>query len=436
MMLCNDSQSTDNSQHGRKLELGWGSQSDRRLDPTTTSRIPAEGAQQQQQKEMATDQYYLPTELWIEIGSHLRRRLKDLMHLALVSKAFRSIYQPEIYRVIQINTDEPPGVRMDLADRNKLLALHRSLSTPWLGNQVTVFRFFDISSWNLSRDGCGHLDICSCQSSWEKDLGDAIIHLPNLQKLTFYCRKSHSGDPCNIHLWLADLQTQNLRQLEFGCHTRWSSVHFSWLYAPCMRKLTALKLAVKNTLDYHDAHAVNWVASNRPIKRLICGLYETLWPLRGSELTDALIGHGNSEMQLLYAKNIHVWLSKQSISPYRNLTSVGSIHLEEVGLSTTAISETIMSLSFLRSLKFIEFSIKSFLPLQLPTQWSDQIFANLDIQNSISPWIYLVARPCGYSPGIYPAAIYESTGGSWKGRPARYLTYWQIAAGYSYESDE
>ncbi|KAG8817141.1 hypothetical protein FRC19_011536 [Serendipita sp. 401] len=417
MMLCNDSQSTDNSQHGRKFEIyiyvldykvclpnpnkpfRWvGALS---LTEGWTQPRPAEGAQQQQQEKMATDQYYvreinilesrsihpvqLPTELWIEIGSHLRRRLKDLMHLALVSKAFRSIYQPEIYRVIQINTGEPPAVRMDLADRNKLLALHRSLSAPWLGNQVTVFRFFAISSWNLSRDGCGHLDICSCQSSWEKDLGDAIVHLPNLQKLTFYCRKSHSDDPCNIHLWLADLQTQNLRQLEFGCHTRWSSVHFSWLYAPCMRKLTALKLAVKNTLDYHDAHAVNWVASNRPIKRLIYGLYETLWSLRGSELTDALIGYGNSEMQLLYAKNIHVWLSKQNISPYRNLTSVGSIHLEEVGLSTTAISETIMSLSFLRRLKFIEFSIKSFLPLQLPTRWSDQIFANLDIQNSISP---------------------------------------------------
>ncbi|KAG8756371.1 hypothetical protein FRC14_003098, partial [Serendipita sp. 396] len=377
-----------------------------------TSRIRQQ--RQQQQQEIITGQtqvtivntresrsirsIQLPTELWIGIGSHLQQWPKDLMHLASASRAFRTLFQHETYRVIQINKydhTDPMGTRMDLANARKVQALCRSIKIPRLGDHVTSFRIFENSSWNCLGDFCRDPNMCTCRNGWDKDLGDAIAHLPNLQTLAFYCKKSHSNDLSDLHPWLANLQTQQLRQLEFGCNarfghhdSRWTFDQFAWLYAPCMKKLVALKLAVRNatvdgfhrflllhpdmlsykieTVEYPERQVLNWLALNRSMKRLVYGLNETLWSLGESGPTTTFIEHGNSKIELLYAQNIHYWLSGQDPLLYRNLRYIGSISLEAVGLSTMAVSAIISSLSFLPRLNFIEFCIRSVLSPRLP----------------------------------------------------------------------
>ncbi|KAG8807978.1 hypothetical protein FRB91_003472 [Serendipita sp. 411] len=163
-------------------------------------------------------------ELLMQIISYIED-LRHLQDLLIVSKIFRSIVEPVLYRVIKIG-----GVRgLDLPP-SKLGALYRTLEIPRIAGLVTVLKV-DLNKWQhcfqcsrqlsrgvIARSVSLYVAIsaaCSCDTL-DREFGRVVVNLKNLQALSFSCYLTHrKGD--HQHSWFATLQERELKELEIWC---------------------------------------------------------------------------------------------------------------------------------------------------------------------------------------------------------------------------
>ncbi|KAG8758520.1 hypothetical protein FRC14_008013 [Serendipita sp. 396] len=398
------------------------------------------------------DRIWLPVELLMRIISYIGD-IRHLQVLLLVSKTFKSIVEPVLYHTITIS------------HLFKLPSLYRTLKAPRITEFVTVLEI-SLEYWNqcfqcrqqlrggiIGRSASLSVTMsgtCNCDTM-DQELGEIIINLKNLRVLSLSCHLTHrTGD--HKHSWLANLQTHNLSELEFGCHAQynWADEICVELLAPCMKKLTAVKLdgimyghmpspwhpprELDNLLAHIDTLAYNehsslhtWLVSKRSIKKVVSLLFFTLDQLLSSKLTQALVT-SSSRLELLYTQNVHIWLPMQDPSPYLSLQSIGSISINS-STSESEILDYLKPLAFLNCLAFVECGIRD--GDRLSTEWSQELFAQVEVQHPSLTHIYLVSRKVTLSPVRWPPALmYEkSTTCGWKKSPCDCLTYWDIATG-------
>ncbi|KAG8809890.1 hypothetical protein FRC17_003187 [Serendipita sp. 399] len=382
----------------------------------------------------------LPTELLMQIISYIQD-IGDIRRLSLASRTLRAIVEPQLYHTLFIRT------KRDLS--KQINAIQLSFATPHIRVQITEIRiaFGEIAG----RDS--YLSTPDSQKrEWEADLGDAIASLPNLQILWFNCASRHSFGGLK-HAWLAKLQTKQLRQLDITCAGRWDDADFEFLYAPCTSKLRALNMngieprnpasmalqwqlvkAPSQTIDrlaYDGSFTPAWLVENRAIKNIVCLVDECTLTLGTSDLTASLTRNNKSRLDLLYAMDIQTWLPGQVSSPYINLTSLGSVTIDDV--APTDLIAQMKPLSFLKRLKLVEFSFSYLAVLQ--SSWVEHlvVLGALESQHPLLSRVYSVVRFRGNEGKAF---MHEKINGVWSQRPVRYLSYWQIANGESYDQDD
>ncbi|KAG9026919.1 hypothetical protein FS842_004982 [Serendipita sp. 407] len=414
----------------------------------------------------------LPVELWIEILSNIRAR-RQLFRLLSVCRTFKAIIEPQIYQKVDI---ESSYWMLSFEERRRrLLTLCRTVNMPHLGKYITVFRIileycpycqYEFRSFRRNFDPMvlrtRMLKSCRC-GVLDRQLGEVLITLLNLQSLSLYCNLCHplstpNVDP-HLHMWLANLKTRTLYELDIRCRYPWVIDNYFLLSSPCMRRLKASKL---DTCDYRDfnwdekfasisratdilprdidtlfyinSKTHEWILSNGPIRNLVFVYNEFMesWHINHErDLTRILMKNGAARLELLYARDPEKWLPSQNPSPYLNLTSLGSINTGKYYTGQDLL-EMMQPLSFLTRLQFIEFSFNT----SLPTWWSDQLIEQLNIVHTSLLRIYLT----GYRNYVYNrklATLYEKDQTSgWSKRSVRSLTQWQIAKGEKFEPKE
>ncbi|KAG8801661.1 hypothetical protein FRC16_011366 [Serendipita sp. 398] len=403
-------------------------------------------------------------ELLLQIISYIHDN-KDLRSLALVSRTFWKIIGPEIWQVVDLGTTKwrPFHPR---ANYSRLMKLYNTMKNLRVGSYITVFRISikniyhcsyctDAYGGNLRALYVRLVDPCRCKKL-DRQLGAVIAELPNLHVLSMSCRLIHREGE-ERHAWLANLKTQVLQELELGCgYAPWKVKDYNLLLAPCMSKLSAVKLdayfpfldselqyfmplreqffPLLDTLAYHISDGSllrDWILSHRPIKNLVCLTYDpasAAWVPRFSRTLNGSSCH----LEVFYAPGISSWLSSQDLSPYLKLRSLGTFNVN-MHATESALLTTLAPLSSLTNLELLEFG---FLRGSLPIHWSGTFFAGLELQIPSLKRIYLATRPTDTIPLGLSAFMYERTENSvWKHRPVRHLTYWQIATGASYNFD-
>ncbi|KAG8835308.1 hypothetical protein FRC17_004090 [Serendipita sp. 399] len=412
----------------------------------------------------------LPVELWITIFSYLRSQ-RDLYHLLWVSKLFKAIIEPRLYRTIAINL--PRYFAWDTACTTNDYALYRTLKTTSVGSLIVVLRvgldrhlgcpLCNYVSGRKSRSTYQtNVEQCRCVAM-DEELGKALVGLPKLQLLSFGCSLTHPiYQEASLHSWLANLTTETLYELEIGCSTyKWTLDDYKFLSAPCMKNLKALKLDSTNrripngskqfalvlkktdsisqdmnTLSYFNSATHDWILSHRQIKNLVCvpeehWVYSTVEHMSG--LAAAVAKSKTIRLEMLYIPEPEKWIPTQNRSPYRNLTSLGSINLDKWALNQDIV-RTMRPLSFLTRLQLIEFVF----PESIPVWWSDELFDRLESNHPSLSKVYLAVKEIHIRTRIgTKAAMYEKIGmGQWLRRPARSLSRWEIVTGTSYELGE
>ncbi|KAG8809413.1 hypothetical protein FRC17_003454 [Serendipita sp. 399] len=241
----------------------------------------------------------------------------------------------------------------------------------------------------------------------------------------------------------------------------WLIPDLAVLQAPCLSKLEALKLDVETrseyptgqdeyhiilqkqrvkppktivTLAHEDARHTRlndsiapWIATNAAIKNLIFMSDNMAGMADGDKLTNILTARG-TRLELLYAYAADNWLATQDPTPYRNLVSLGSILLP-ITTSEYVILQITDKLSYLKRLRTIELSY-DLSAEQYPPNWKNELFAGLEMQFPLLTRVYLIDRSL---PIPTLAFLYKKSEDGWSGRPARVLTYWQIALGEGYD---
>ncbi|KAG8867725.1 hypothetical protein FRC20_005060 [Serendipita sp. 405] len=392
----------------------------------------------------------LPVEIFILIISQIHSS-KDLSRLIAVSRLFRAITEPEIYRDMRINTPSIDPRRIAVSTNKRLNAMFRSLRDPHLGSHIIVFRIRLDHHWHCPVVAVPRADTLPgwCCVELDVELGGVVTNLPNLQTLSFYCQLKHTSY-IPMHTWLTNVKSAHFCELEMDCgYHKWQIADLHLLRAPCFSTLQALNLDTgppdhrpseeflllleeKNqflpaidTLAYNDVALGTWIVSNRPIKKIV-GINNEGPTSLPDHLTKTLIKNGRKKLDLLYGWDIQYWLPEQNPTPYLNLTSLGSITVTQDLLETNILQFTEV-LSFLKCLKWIEFAFSS--SSYLPDFWSDQLFLRLDMQHPLLTKIYLVVRIPYIQGATSPAFLYENTEVGWRKRSARFLSYWEVATG-------
>ncbi|KAG9025415.1 hypothetical protein FS842_005258 [Serendipita sp. 407] len=154
-------------------------------------------------------------------------------------------------------------------------------------------------------------------------------------------------------------------------------------------------------------------------------------------LTSTLLKNTASQLNILYIRGADEWLSQQDPSPYLNLTSLGSI---DIYMSSTdeELLRIMRSLSFLRRLRFIQFSFWTESTEWWNEWWNEELIERLgSVQPSLSE-IYLLRK--GVIPTLsnpFIASLYEKgQSGVWSKRFVRALTPWQVAMDESFDLKE
>jgi F-box-like len=292
-------------------------------------------------------EFWLPVELLILIASYIRWR-GDFLSLCKVSKRFRTVYTPFIYRIVNLY---PDVTRDNLAIH---LSLYLNLQNFHLSEFVTEFRVTlvddHICAACVTSTGVWFTSVrkCSCEG-YNRALGKALISMKNLRTLAIHCRLcllKHSHD------YLHHLETRTLTEFQFQCLRSVVSLKStpptsSILLAPCMRSVTGLALECDynglsgKTGGYDRINKKGEVLANlrilshdgggfcadllvtRPIERL-CVPGRRLAPLHDS------ISHSPGRLSHLFMINLVEFLRPVlaiDVAPYRHLTFVGTITL-------------------------------------------------------------------------------------------------------------
>ncbi|KAG8758522.1 hypothetical protein FRC14_008015 [Serendipita sp. 396] len=397
----------------------------------------------------------LPVELWFQVVSYIGDS-KDLRRLLFVSREFRAVIEPQLYRVIEVDTpDDDTSYKLKTL---QILALFRSIKTPWLAAYVVVLRI-GLDRIKHCRQSCricnegtslkavhpSLMEDCRCEAL-DRKLGNILDKLPNLRTLSFWCRFRHPERGLK-HTWITKLRLQALHELEFSCPTQhWQEKEYKrLLLSPCMSNIEALHLDVGdysealrslfietpdaplpniNTIIFNNSSVLNQVISRRPIKKLVC-----LSTPAASDLTRA--GRESLlRLQLLYVQDARRWLTTvEDRSPYSNLVYLGSVRMRSSVSEAEALG-ILREFSFLKHLKSIEVAFDS----RIPSTWSSEFFTSLEALYQRLIRIYMAIRISGRTGAASQAVIYRKLGiGNWQQRIPSYLTYWQIATGMSYE---
>ncbi|KAG8809412.1 hypothetical protein FRC17_003453 [Serendipita sp. 399] len=395
------------------------------------------------------DQFRLPVELLLQIISFVRGRA-NLIRLMLVSRMFKSIAEGILYRDIRIGTDQQ--IEQSTQSR-RVMALCRSLKAPHIGDYVISFKI------GLSGPQACSAELSGCQcDKLDAEFGAAITQLPNLRDLSFHCLLDSTIVTRQRHAWLARLRTRVLRALDVTCRcVQWYPVDLALLEAQCLNKLEALKLDLgtpSNTpaQEYYGvlearlepprtiatlSHDISsprtasigmWFAANAAIRKLVIVGEGRDRAARRDQLTHIFKTKG-VQLELLYSMNIESWLPTQDLTPYRSLVSLGSIRLLDCMVFKEVILHVTKRLSYLKRLRTIELSYDLYAE-QYPPNWKDDLFTGLEMQFPLLTQVYLVDRSI---PIPTDAFLYRKAEDGWKRHPARFLTFWDIAMGESFE---
>ncbi|KAG8818986.1 hypothetical protein FRC18_012235 [Serendipita sp. 400] len=151
------------------------------------------------------------------------------------------------------------------------------------------------------------------------------------------------------------------------------------------------------------------------------------------DLTSILLKNTASQLDILYIRGADEWLSQQDPSPYLNLTSLGSIDIH-ISSTDEELLRIMRSLSFLRRLRFIQFSFWTW----STEWWNEELIERLgSVQPSLSEIYLLRKRVISTLSNPFIASLYEkSQSGVWSKRFVRALTPWQVAMDESFDWEE
>ncbi|KAG8806509.1 hypothetical protein FRC17_004953, partial [Serendipita sp. 399] len=389
----------------------------------------------------------LPVEILQHVVAFVRDR-NDLRRLALTSKAFKSPAELGIYRDIRISTSRKGNSETPIfATYESLVTLFESLKTPRIGKYVASFKmelnYSMICSvcYNRLHSLPEPTARCVC-GALEVKLGYAITQLPNLQKLSLHCHLGQQPEAGRTHVgWLASLQSRTLQVLDLACYcSLWEPSDLLLLQVSCWSKLKAIQLNLWtiissseeesgsrlpkgvrlpptiDTVAWSHSHVTilandlqSWIIANRPMKNVAFTNRNFPCSATGNTLTSALMNTG-SQLELLYALNIHLWLPTQEPTPYLHLVSVGSIPVEG-STSKSAILQITGTLSFLKRLRTIEFAFEPgrLLERDIFTNWNQNgLLTKLKMQHPSLMRVYLVGRSYAFSSHT-PAFLYEKS---------------------------
>jgi hypothetical protein len=290
------------------------------------------------------------------------RQRRDLVTLCRVSKQFRSIYTPLLYRFVAVDTSTKP------AKFSAQLHLYKTLQDHTISHLITHLEVnlnggIVCEKLNKSSILPSSLKRCSCRA-YDEALGRAVVFLKNLESLTIYCTLC-SGS--HTHEYLFGLEAALLRQFRFHCYGSSREAKTSILLLPFMPQVTALALECDenrlypNQGDSHQTlvarpdvapnlHTIrigegelsDHLLANRPIERLCFGSsVGSFRRHRGVEhymrtLHDN-ISQSPGKLSHIFAINILNWLSravKQDPDPYRHLRYIGTIMMPHTHVSS------------------------------------------------------------------------------------------------------
>lgn len=282
-----------------------------------------------------------PTELFIHIISFVEQK-RDLVTLCRVSKTFRDICMPLLYRHLHIKTG-----KRHLETHS---GIYKALQSPSITHVVVVLSV-ELDKNLLCRtkkpdiDGLPSLHPCTC-TRYDSSLGDIILSLQNLRNLTIrctLCSQSHG------HEYLFKLNSPALRKFAFHCY---GSAGFgkdtdgrSVLLAPFMSQLIALSLACEqagrdsrwnealqllqeanglahlDTLVHNGSPLFDFLLSHCRVRRLsLSG--------GGTEEAMATIRRSPGGLTHLFSPSMIYWLPpaiKHGIGPYIHLKFIGTL---------------------------------------------------------------------------------------------------------------
>ena len=291
----------------------------------------------------------LPNELLILIASYTHRK-RDLASLCLVSRIFRNIATPILYRVVEI-IEPKDSTGTDVA---RHFSLYRTLRDRRFsqfvieiycrleGQKICAKHVHPTTKGRPSR-------CCSC-NDYDLALGGTLLCLSNLQVLDLQCRLCRWS---HFHPYLYDLQLPKLKELRFTCRgssrvNRPFEEPKSLFSTPYMRGVIALALdcdyswldgaatehepfrldvdTLSNlrTLDHNGHTSCNRLLMARPIERMC--VEQASWqktPLLhdGIRLSPGKLSH-------LFMADILPWLPgamRSDLEPYRHLRYIGRI---------------------------------------------------------------------------------------------------------------
>jgi hypothetical protein len=301
------------------------------------------------------DKPRLPTELLILISSFIQQK-SDLVTLCRVSRNFRSIVTPLLYRVVAVDT-RPKAAKAALRH-----PLYRTLRDPGISCLVTNLDFnlrADIVCDKLREAGMpDYLRRCGC-SRYNDALRKAVVLLKNLESLTIHCtlcRDSHDHD------YLFDLNLPLLRQFRFRCYSKSSQrTKKSILLLPFMDQITSLSLECSEdrifpdkgdllqalversdvapnlrTLNVGGRRLPDHLLSHRPIERLCLNGF--LHGVLGQYMNGihTRISQSPGRLSHLFSIDILQWLPaalRQNPEPYRHLRYVGTVTIFHVSMN-------------------------------------------------------------------------------------------------------
>ena len=282
----------------------------------------------------------LPTELWIEILSHLDRR-RDLVALSRTSRRLRATCLMALFQTMDMWSYKE---RLTEAQYVFRLGARNPLHSPDIVSYVTNLSVH-LSAWEV----CPKLmsvrpakGVCTCQSLDEL-LGGCILGTVNLEVLEFTCGLC-TTDVAPRHQYLLELSTRKLRSLSFHCHCAPGHLFplSKAITTPCFATLDALDwkcpavstkslqrtlleteaLPNLRTLQYQGTAVDRLLLSTRPIQRMfMCSIN-----LPDEELTEALL---NTPAKFTYfsVTGISNWKILLEIKPslFKNLRHIGTI---------------------------------------------------------------------------------------------------------------
>lgn len=297
------------------------------------------------------DKSRLPTELWILVAHFVRER-SDLATLCRLSKTFRSICMPLLYKTISIGV-----IRKDVAVH---LLLYRMLQVSALSQTVTEFsallyQGIVCDKWNRDKARPSFLRRCTCDS-YERAMGDAIVSLHGLRSLKIICKLcagSHSHD----HLFKMDAPM--LRQFTFYCFRssklfKNNGSEVSIVTVPFMSVITGLALGCEETRLYslwnfdlygglvrgnnafshlktlrHDGSDFSdFVLSRSPVERLCVSSRRYKLSRHYNVNVHFAIVRSPGTLTHLLSEDLSHWLPghmMRNFEPYSHLTFVGTI---------------------------------------------------------------------------------------------------------------